>query len=900
MARLISKRASAGAGKTFALAIRYLDLLHELGEPSPEKLRQIVAITFTNKAAAEMRERILQFLKEITFETEFYQNSLKNEVLLSPREASLWIEIILMNYFDFHVRTIDSLLVAILGGLSFELGIKPELKVLFKEVEVLNEAFDILLSYLGEKKKKFYQEMWKKVLTAYLSHDERGGFYPESGLRKRIVKHIYPRLKGEIPNPICPPEVKKKELEETFEELKSAYANLYAFLKEHENALSRIRINNFPLPEEASSNFFLKLLKNKSLMEGEAIRIFRRGNIKSNDLETFELIRAEFREKYNKWLEKYMEFAYVKLAGYYDLIKSLKQQTEEISKKEGLLLGSKHWTELILEVMREESIPPLVYAHFAAEFNHFLFDEFQDTSVEQWEALYPIFADVLSYTEKGGTLFLVGDSKQAIYGWRGGDWKLYHRIFVQREFFPFLEKEHIKEETLKENHRSHPHLVSFFNFLFEDFSDVEKLLNKKITTSKSSTKSFAQVCLGEGAPYEIQKEFCKNLAEAFKDCQQEPAGKNLEKNFSYFTDKPRINIFEVGNNQASKDEVVEVIKEYFLERISEEWEKWKDLTEKVPIAVLVRTNDIGEEVSSWLIQRGLPVVTENALRIGISPVVRGIVSLLYCLQEPEVELYYYGFLASGLFPEGPKSENELVSIWFDKIKREKIKKKVLDLIKKLDEKISGRDPYQLIWVILDELKLEKRLLEELSAQKPFIDRLLEVTHQFVIEEGPSLPRFLNFWEKGGLEARIGLPENIKAIRVLTIHKAKGLEFPVVFIPFTDWQIRDLSPIDVVCYNGDHEKKCLVHLKEPLPDELILHRYKLIAKEIQEEIHLFYVALTRAREKLYLFLPMYKHVGLTPLCKWIKHWIIDAIKKCEKENIFVEYHTNSLKKEETVK
>ena len=376
MAKLISKRASAGAGKTFNLAVRYINLLHELGEPSPEKLRQIVAITFTNKAAAEMRERILQFLKEITFETEFYQKFLKNEVFLSPREASSWIEIILTNYFDFHVRTIDSLLVAILRGLSFELGIKPELKVLFKRAEVLNEAFDILLSYLGDKEKKSYQEMWRKVLNAYLTHDERGGFYPENGLRKRIIRHIYPRLKGEIPDPIYYPELKKKELEEAFEKLKEAYAKLYDFLNEHQNSLSRIRITNYPLPEEVSPNFFLYLSRNKTLLEGEAIKIFKQGTIKKNELEIFEPILFKFREKYNNWWNKCLEFTYVRLAGYYDLLKELKYLTEEISKNEGLLLGSAHWTQLNLEVMRKEGIPPLVYAHFASEFNHFLFDEF--------------------------------------------------------------------------------------------------------------------------------------------------------------------------------------------------------------------------------------------------------------------------------------------------------------------------------------------------------------------------------------------------------------------------------------------------------------------------------------------------------------------------------------------
>ncbi|MCX8041306.1 MAG: UvrD-helicase domain-containing protein [Thermodesulfobacteriaceae bacterium] len=886
--KLISKRASAGAGKTFALAVRYLNLLDRLGEPASEKLRRIVGVTFTNKASAEMKERILRFLKEIAFETEFYQKVLKKEVFLTPDKARSWIEVIIKNYFDFQVRTIDSLSVAILRGLSYELGIKPELKVLFKEKEVLKEAFEVLLSYLADPQAEEYHEIWKKVLRTYLTYDERGGFYPEGGLKRRILKEIIPKIGNEDLAIVLDPEIKKQEIEEAFSQLKENYENLYSLLMKYRKILSsHIKIDSKPEPEVVNSEFFLDFNKVKVFLETK-LEDFFKVKLKEEERKVFEKIIFDFRQRYENWLKLCQEFAYAKLADYYPFLKELQKYTQELSFSEGLLLGSKHWTQLILKAIEDKRVLPLIYAHFACEFKHFLFDEFQDTSLEQWEALFPILEDVLSSSEES-TFFVVVDPKQSIYAWRGGEWQLYHQIFVHQKYFSFIEKTLIKEEFLTQNYRSHPHLISFFNYLFKNFSEENLLFYKKIKVGNRA-KSLAEICLGERAPLEIKQEFCSHLLEVFKDYEQE-VGKKREEKELYDEKEVRINIFEVGDFNCSKSETIEILRNCFLEKISEEWEKWSDLSEDTPIAVLVRKNEQGEEVSSWLLQEGIPVLTENSLKTSTSLVVKGLISFLKLIENPEVELYLYGFLASGLLPSGPKNEEELIALWLDPKEKEKLKKELFDLVNKINSLIPGKDPYQLLWILMDELDLESRLSEDLSFHRPFVERFLETLHQFVVEEGPSLAKFLKFWEEGGLEAKIGTPEKVKAVRVITIHKAKGLEFPVVFIPFTDFTLRDLTPVEVIERNQIPKQKYIVHLKEPLPEELLKKRYRIFSKNIQEEIHLFYVALTRAKDKLYLFLPIYKSVGLLPLSKWIRPLIKEVIESCEKEGIPINYYVS---------
>jgi ATP-dependent helicase/nuclease subunit A len=188
-------RASAGAGKTYQLTIRFLSLLAK-EEPSPDVLNQIVAITFTNRAAAEMKERIIRALKQIALKV-VDGPRLARETGLKPPKAAAWLDIILAHFSDFHCRTIDSLVYALLRAFSLEMGLKPELEVVFEEDAVLDLCFDRLLARVGwSEAEDRLCRLFTELLETYLRIEEAGGLVVERGIRRR-VRELY--KKADIP-----------------------------------------------------------------------------------------------------------------------------------------------------------------------------------------------------------------------------------------------------------------------------------------------------------------------------------------------------------------------------------------------------------------------------------------------------------------------------------------------------------------------------------------------------------------------------------------------------------------------------------------------------------------------------------------------------------------------------
>lgn len=811
---IIAIRASAGSGKTYELSLRYLRLLKKLNYPSPVNLRKIIAITFTNKAAWEMKERIILFLKEIALSTQSGQK-LSRKTHLTPEQARKWLENIILNYSDFYVRTIDSLLFAILKALCFELKLKPDLNVTFNPQEIFDTAFDKILFDLPIDKK-----FWEDLLDTFFKIDERGGFYPESGLRNRLFELIAK----------TPDKVKAIKAPEIFTLERELDVLKRDFLKTIDSLAKYINGN---LIKNLNQDISLESLHSRTILTKNIEEVFKKKyKNQLKEIKEFEDNRERLRQKLNEWI--YIKAIY-RVSGYAQAILKLKQTINSICEQEGIVPGSDWWTRIILKEMRKKGVPPLIYAHFGSKFSHFLFDEFQDTSRDQWDGLNPLVEEALS---SGGSLFLVGDIKQAIYRWRGGDWHLFGDIFSKKKYFTYLDPNSFKEKSLDFNYRSNKDLVEFFNKIFDPLSDENKVYD-----------GLSTLILGNQALEDVKKKFSKDVARAFQRHTQRPANTNIKSG-----------VIKIYNAEGSSDEVKGLIKESFLENLKKEW-SIRSKSNKIEIAVLVRNHATGEEISSWLIHEGIPVITENSLKLKVSSVVKGILCFLSYLYDPSDKRAIYGIFSSNILNFGPKSESELCSAWI-KGDLDRWILELNELIEQFKPLVNKRAPYEIIQFLLKKLNLIDRLNGDLGGHKVFVDRLLEVTHYFEIESGPSLGRYLAFWEQGGLEEQVGFPENINAVRVLTIHKAKGLEFPVVFIPFTNWRINDLSP--VVIHDG-----FLIHLKKPLTEELERKRLTLIAEEAQELLNLFYVAVTRARESLYLYLSLVKGGGLKPLSFWIK-------------------------------
>ena len=791
MSGLIRIIASAGAGKTYKLSLRYIDLLAKYNDllrssvkdnksiPDIQKaLKSIIAITFTNKAAAEMKERIIKFLKEIAFNTdEGRRLASQLSTPITQEEAELWVDAILENYSCFQVRTIDSLLFSILKGLSFELDLASDLEVVFDKERLFGEAFERLL-YLASLEEG--KSLWEGILKTYLEIDERGGFYPEGGIRHRL-KEVYNATKGRIKDvPISD----NKDIKALKEDFKRKCENVY-------------KLAGKKLPSDGA------LTLEKQLPDKiEDMLKSRFDHFLPPDAQ---IALDDFRKAWRALFHAEIERCFQRVCGYAEAIKKLKELMDKVCREQGIVVGGEDWTLKVMEKLKEEpEIIPFIYAIFGTRFKHFLFDEFQDTSRDQFDALFPVIEEALS---SGGSLFVVGDVKQAIYGWRGGDSRLFFRI---PEMFASASE---NLQVLEENYRSAGELVEFFNKVFSQLEDTAKV--KKLL--KACGLKF----------HNVLEKTANEVSKIFEKCSQKPKAIGI-------SESGRIKIFSVETR--GRNEMKVVVKSKLIDILKSEWNPLEST------AILVRTNKDAEEVAQWLFQEGYPVVTENSLRLKSSRVVMGLLNLLdYLYSRSEASLY--GFLSSGIWPW--LSENKLFKVWFND--KERLAKEVEHLVQGAGF-FNARSPYEALRTLMRAISLEERIEDDLSEHKPFVERLLDVAHLFELEEGPNMGKFLEYVKKEGFDSRVGLPDNVDAIQVITVHKAKGLEFDTVFVPFTDWTQIDRAPL------GIYDEK-LVHLRGvvKLDEKLGAFRDSIFAETLKEHLNLFYVAVTRARKRLYLFL-----------------------------------------------
>jgi ATP-dependent helicase/nuclease subunit A len=833
-ARIQCLRASAGAGKTYQLTIRFLSLLAK-EEPSPDALSQIVAITFTNRAAAEMKERIIRALKQIALKAADGAR-LSHETGLKPPKAAAWLDIILAHFSDFHCRTIDSLVYALLRAFSLEMGLKPELEVVFEEDAVLDLCFDRLLARVrwGEADDCLCG-LFTDLLETYLRIEEAGGLVVERGIRRR-VRELY--KKADIPCQAGP----SPDLAQAEGELRCAAERLLTALNQAgvEDGLNKRSFQVAYLEDPLShvERVFFEKAAFSELLTTKAQGLDERARVHLDAL--FQSLKKA-RAFYLAVLARARVHAYMRA------LEELQHEMRWLSEREGVILGS-GWHSLVRGYLQGG---PAMGAHaflkLGSRIRHFLIDEFQDTSRPQWEALIPLLEESLS---TGGSLFYVGDVKQAIYGWRGGDWRLFQEAAAAS--FPSVPQEERRAETLAMNYRSLPAIVEFNNGLYRLFADAE------------FCRRIAGVILGEKAEGWARELLAQSIARNFEDVEQEIAPL-LRQGHERGT-------VAVTSFAASGAQLREAVKERLIRQVKEVWERRKGRG----IAVLVRRNVDAEAIAAWLMVEGIPVVTENSLRLRSSDLIKGLVAFLRFLDYPLDDLNCWGALASRLFlglPGIPWGDLEAFlkeGRWQPPLYRtfeKRLPAVAAGFIRPLMARVGFVTPYDLCREVVERF----RLVERFPAEQVFIHRFFELIFQTETRGERSLSHFLQFWEEGGMEEKIGLPEEISAVRVLTVHKAKGLEFPVVFIPFTNWRLEPQRLAKL-------PEGCFVNLKRPLPVELEKERTVMQINDALEALNLLYVATTRAEAELYLYetslpSPRGKGVERAYLSAWLREMLI---------------------------
>jgi len=444
-------KASAGSGKTYSLAERFVQFLLS-DKIHPNHLRNILAITFSNNAAKEMKERILLWLKNLYFrdpeKTEEFAEIVSLEKEDIAEKAGATIDGILKNYTEFQVKTIDSFMTSIYKASAVDLGYSPDFDIVLDPKEIMAYAFDRFLRRVREKTPE--AEFLEKLLEVIVENRGGGSAYlwdPSQVLLEEIVE-LYNKLSGIVK------EAKTVDAEGRMESIKNEIRETAESLNGSIEAsgLTKSRGSSFyKILEMVRGNAFPDLV-DKGLSSVPVIK-----PKKETEMTQYEKISEQWGflgRHIKKYIELYAAAYYGPFLRTYEAFKDI---VEESKKREGAIFI--HDVNKKLSDYLNHEIVPDVYFRIGETIYHYLIDEFQDTSPIQWANLFPLIENSLS---QGGSLLAVGDTKQAIYGFRNADYGIMKGL---ESSSPFSSAHHHVKE-LEVNYRSLERVIDFSKTFF--------------------------------------------------------------------------------------------------------------------------------------------------------------------------------------------------------------------------------------------------------------------------------------------------------------------------------------------------------------------------------------------------------------------------------------------------
>ena len=813
--KIIRIDASAGSGKTYQLSLRYMRLIREIlsarpegrasplgkacHEPSipdqPDGVSAILAITFTNKAAAEMKERILSNLKEITLAGESFEG-----FSISREEAERLLFHLIENYSDFNAMTIDAFMNTLLRAFAIEAGRLPNYELHFNPGEIYTLTLDRLMEDETRLKDPFLS-----FLNHLLTVERKGGFNPESMIRKTLSDL---RKEGSLPENLTPDHDFNFDEKKEWKSLANMLAAFYKDLAKIQETLNCFNAKSVK-PEK-----HLKDLEGKSLpgwiTDGREMDSLLKKGRSCPQLSFLKEQLEKIREEIARYFIRLEIHKFFRVLEVYRLTRD---EEARIYWDLNLFDGSR-LPEKVQELLADDNAVPAAFCKLGERYFHYLVDEFQDTSWSQWQGMRPLVENSLS---AGGSFFFVGDMKQAIYGWRGGDYALMGEAYnvMPPSWDPLRQT-----LPLKENRRSSRVLVDFFNRIF----DAERF-GKALT------------------PYVEDEHAVEELQRVYKNSQQTPI-KTDEIGYIHAR-------FFPGNGEAP--DPLTPVREAFLDALTEARQGYRDRE----ILILARKNAEVETLAGWIFEYapGVPFVTEQSLKLFTLPPVKAILNFLSYLATSNRDFYLQACVHDGLFGTlTPDQVNEIFSRFTGQSPFEEFFRSVLSthyekFVSPLGEAATRLSPYELTREVISRFAIP----EKYPGSLPLLNRLLE---QVLIQEQNgvnSLAEIVENFYGSTEETHLVLPEAPDAIRLMSIHKAKGLEADVVLIPFLNWPMKPQNTREIFEVGKGHYamlSKTLCHYHPGAQ----ARKDEIKRRTFIENFNLLYVALTRAREAIYLFVP----------------------------------------------
>lgn len=830
MPKLTVIRASAGSGKTFRLTQEYLRLILL----NPGNFRHILAVTFTNKATEEMKSRIVKELFRLSAGKESRQlNPLVEKTGMTEavirEKAGKVLRQLLHQYSWFSVNTIDTFFQRIIRNFTRELGI-PEGYVIELESEpVLTEIINRLL--VNAEHDATLLKWLTMFATALIEKGENWNL--KKSIRKlggEIFSEEFKNLDPKSISHLCDRKFMGEYREKLFK-LQKQIQNTYRefgiramdIIKSH-----GLSVDDFSRKRSGPAGYFAKVSEGDFSGPSDAVTeaIFnkdkwytRTSTLKNKieDLAVSELMPLlERAKKYfdeNHVMANTSEVILKNLFTLGILIDLSQLSDEWCSENNTFLLPE---APVFLNKIIDGNDTPFIYEKAGFWFHHFMIDEFQDTSVMQWNNFKPLISNSLSQDYDN---LVVGDIKQSIYRWRNSNWEILENRIIT-DFLPGV----IKPVVLNENRRSRENLVNFNNNFFKQATQILQKEFESILQENSS-----------GSDLGIQ-----SITGLYRDMEQIPARDDRDGGYV------SVKFVNANDDNSFYDDVNREVIELLYDLLDKGY-RLQD------IAVLTRKNKEAADLADFILKNRengkmpLSVISDEALLIGSSVVVNTLISLLKNIVDPgdhNNNFYLNSVVLNYL-------DGKVDGTWMDP----GLHRNALKLPEEFVALAKGVKSFSLAEISEQLIRIFK--LDSHEGEMVYLMAFRDLVQEYLRSHSSDLVRFIEFWEETGCKRSVAAPAGQDALRIMTLHKSKGLEFRITIIPYCTWE---LNTFDRSFLWGTTDREPFnqlpvipVAFTRKLAKTVFSRDYfRELHKQFVDNLNLTYVAFTRACDAMYIF------------------------------------------------
>lgn len=835
-------KASAGSGKTHRLTAEYLKLLFA----SPFAYRHVLAVTFTNKATDEMKSRIIGELAHLAKgEDSDYLLQLARQFKLTQEQvqqkAYNTLVNILHDYSSFSVSTIDRFFQQTMRAFTREIGLGGGYNVELDTGKVLGEAIDSMLFDLEKKDNRQLLDWLIRFSEEKVENGETWNIRKDiMSLSSELFKESYKTHSSQVQANIA-----DKTLMDEYKKMLFAYIRHFQqrsqqIAEKALNIIARFELSPEDFKGSSRSPFksFIKWANGEIFQPTPVFRLL------ADDMSNWYTAKtpSDLKGKIEKAYISGLNASVCEIISIYDnasdyntaseinryffalgILGDIDKKVREYTAENNVMLIA-DTTELLNKIIQGNDTP-FIYEKVGLRIDNYMIDEFQDTSRMQWENFRPLIHNSLAV---GTENFIVGDVKQSIYRWRNSDWKL-----LDKQLYLDFGDKNINSETLETNWRSAYNIIDFNNAIFCKSATILQDLYNRALPENYTEKGLDL--------------FSTRIQKAYAEVYQQVPACHLD-------NAGRVHINFVDTNEYDWQE-------YALEQLPLQIKQLQNRGYKLKdIAILVRKKDEGVRISNCLLEYKskhpespyrYDIISDEALYITNSKSVKLIISLLNYIQNPGdnslkgLAVYEYFKYNDQLEPA------DALHKYFSGNG---------DLPSEISIGLSRIKELPLYEMIEEILKLFQKSIEK--EEQVYIQSFLDMVLDFSTKQSPDLNTFLKWWNETGIKKTILTPDGQDAIRIMTIHKSKGLGFKVVLIPFCNWELDHRLTTILWCQprKEPFNKLHLVPVKysEKLKNTIFEYEYfdeKLHA--FVDNLNVLYVAFTRAKCELIAYAPKYE-------------------------------------------